>query len=265
MNPESERTFQRTRLGRTGREVARLGLAASFGVPTAAVEKAIDAGVNYLYWGSMRKDAFGQALRNQRARRDEFVVLLQSYSRFAGLIPWSVERGLRELGYDHADVLLLGMWNKMPPARIVDACRKLKERGLVRHLAFSTHNRPLIPRVSADPDFDLFHVRYNAVHTGAERDIFPHLAAENRPGIVSFTATDWKRLLGHRRIPKGERVPTAGDCYRFVLSNPEVDLVLCGPATAAQMDHALEAFHKGPLDADEMAWMRRVGKAIYGK
>jgi aryl-alcohol dehydrogenase-like predicted oxidoreductase len=265
MNPESERTFERATLGRTGRAVARLGLAASYGVPTAAVEKAIEAGVNYLYWGSMRKDAFAQALRNQRARRDEFVVLLQSYSRLAGLIPWSVERGLRELGFDQADVLLLGMWNKMPGPRIVEACRKLKERGLVRHLAFSTHNRPLIPRTAAEPDFDLFHVRYNAVHTGAERDVFPHLYAANRPGIVSFTATDWKRLLGHRRIPKGERVPTAGDCYRFVLSNPAVDVTLCGPSTAAHMDDAIEAFRKGPLDVDEMAWMRRVGQAIYGR
>lgn len=265
MASESQRTFERAVLGRTGRSVLRLGLAASYGVPTAAVEKAIDAGVNYLYWGSMRKDAFGQALRNRRARRDDFVLVLQSYSRMASLIPWSVERGLRALDYDHADVLLLGMWNKMPPPRIVDACRELKRRGLVRHLAFSTHNRPLIPRVANDPDFDLFHVRYNAVHTGAERDIFPHLSDANRPGIVSFTATDWKRLLGHRRIPKTERVPTAGDCYRFVLSNPAVDLMLCGPATAAHMDHALEAFRKGPLDAEEMAWMRRVGKAIYGK
>jgi aryl-alcohol dehydrogenase-like predicted oxidoreductase len=265
MNQEVERTFERATLGRTGRAVSRLGLAASYGVPTAAVEKAIDTGVNYLYWGSMRKDAYGQALRNQRARRDEFVLVLQSYSRMASLIPWSVERGLRALGFDHADVLLLGMWNKVPPARIVDACRKLKQRGLVRHLAFSTHNRPLIPLTAADPDFEIFHVRYNATHTGAERDVFPQLAAANRPGIVSFTATDWKRLLGHRRIPKGERVPTAGDCYRFVLSNPAVDTMLCGPSTAAHMDHALEAFRKGPLDEVEMAWMRRVGKAIYGR
>ncbi|MCE5306888.1 MAG: aldo/keto reductase [Acidobacteriales bacterium] len=265
MNQESERSFEHGTLGRTGRAVLRLGLAASYGVPTAAVEKAIDAGVNYLYWGSRRTDAFAQALRNQRGRREEFVLVLQSYSRMASLIPWSVESALRKLDYDHAEVLLLGMWNKMPPPRIVDACRKLKERGLVRHLAFSTHNRPLIPRAAAGSDFDVFHVRYNATHTGAERDVFPHLAAERRPGLVSYTATDWKRLLGHRRIPKSERVPTAGDCYRFVLSNPAVDVVMCGASTAAHMDHALEAFRKGPLDEEEMAWMRRVGKAIYRK
>ena len=109
MNQQVERTFERATLGRTGRVVSRLGLAASYGVPTAAVEKAIDAGVNYLYWGSMRRDAFGQALRNRRARRDEFVLVLQSYSPMASLLGWSVERGLRALGFDHTDVLLLGM------------------------------------------------------------------------------------------------------------------------------------------------------------
>jgi hypothetical protein len=116
-----------------------------------------------------------------------------------------------------------------------------------------------------EPDLDIFHVRYNAVHTGAERDIFPHLSAGNRPGIVAFTATSWRQLLGSREIPKGDRIPTAGDCYRFVLSNSAVDVCMSGPAGAAQMEHALEALRRGPMTEEEMAWMRRVGDDIYGK
>jgi aryl-alcohol dehydrogenase-like predicted oxidoreductase len=257
--------FERTTLGRTGLDVCRLGVSASYGVPAAAVEGAIEQGVNYLYFGSIRRDGFAQALRNRSAGRDRFVLVVQSYSRVASLIGWSLERALRELRFDHADVLLLGMWRHQPPPRFLDACRKLKERGLVRFLALSTHNRPLIPRLAASPDFDIFHVRYNAAHSGAEQDVFPHLAAENRPGIVSFTATSWRQLLGHRRIPKGERTPTAGDCYRFVLSNPGVDVCMTGPANAAQMDQALEALRKGPMTPEELAWMHRVGDAVYGK
>ena len=41
-------SFDRATLGRTGREVCRLGISASYGVPTAAVERAFDQGVNYL-------------------------------------------------------------------------------------------------------------------------------------------------------------------------------------------------------------------------
>ncbi len=252
-------------LGRTGLTVGALGISASYGVPAAAVERAFDAGMNYVYWGSLRRKAFGDALRNLAPRRDRMVLVLQSYHPFAGGIVRAVERGLRDLRFDRADVLLLGMWNRPVPERVRAACRSLKERGLIRFVAASTHNRKAIPAQAQSPDIDIFHVRYNAVHTGAEGDVFPHLPRENRPGIVAFTATSWKQLLDPRRVPEGERVPTAADCYRFVLSNPAVNVCLTGPATTDHADQAIRALELGPMGTEELAWMRRVGQAIYGK
>ena len=258
------RPFDRAVLGRTGLEVCRLGVAATYGVPASAVDRAFEQGVNYLYWGSRRTDAFAQAIRNLAPHRERFLLVVQSYSRVAGLVAWSLERALREARCDYADVLLLGLWNSPVWPRILDAARAVRDRGLARRLALSTHNRRLVPQLAGGADFDVFHVRYNAVHTGAEHDIFPHLG-DGRPGIVAFTATSWRQLLGHRRISKHERTPTAGDCYRFVLTNPAVDVCLTGPSSAAQMDHALEALRQGPMSEEAMAWMRRVGRAIYGK
>jgi aryl-alcohol dehydrogenase-like predicted oxidoreductase len=235
-------------LGRTGLEVGRLGLAAGYGVPAAAVERAFEHGVNYFYWGSIRRSQFGEAIRHLAPQRDRFVLVIQSYSRVAGLIGWSLERALRELHLDRADLLLLGMWNRPVPPRFLDACRAAKERGLVRFLGVSTHKRKLVPGIAAGSDFDVVHFRYNAAHPGAERDIFPYLPAGNRPGLVSFTATSWGRLLKHH---------TAADCYRFVLTQPNVDVCLTGPADAAQMDQALEALRRGPMPEDELAGMRR--------
>jgi len=149
------------KLGRTGLEVGRLGMAASYGVPMAAFER----GVNYLYWGTLRRDAFAQAIRNLAPRRDRMVVVVQSYSRVAGLVGWSLERALSKLRLDQTDILL------------------------ARHLALSTHHRPLAAQLASDERFGALHVRYNAEHPGAERDVFPLLPAINRPGIVSFTAT----------------------------------------------------------------------------
>lgn len=255
-------SFETAVLGRTGVTVGRLGMAASYGVPTASVEEAFERGVNYLYWGSARTAKFGQALRNLKPHRDRIVLVLQSYSRVAGLVGWSVERGLRKIGYDHADVLLLGMWNKPVPRRIFEAAKEAQRRGLVRWLAVSTHNRPLV--AAHGSEFDIVHFRYNAVHIGAERDIFPKVS-ENWPGLVSFTATSWGRLLKSRRIPEGERRPTASDAYRFVLARPEVDVCLTGPSDAGQAVEALRALELGQMTPDELAWMRRVGAAIYGK
>src|ERR1035438_6586400 len=129
-------------LGRTGLQVGRLGMAASFGVPTPAVERAFDRGVNYLYWGTFRRGPFGQALRNLKPQRDRMVLVLQSYSRVAALMAPSVETALRKLNFDHADVLLLGLWNNKPPPRILEASQKLRERGLIHHNANFTQPPP---------------------------------------------------------------------------------------------------------------------------
>jgi aryl-alcohol dehydrogenase-like predicted oxidoreductase len=251
-------------LGRTGLQVGALGLAASYGAGSDAVEFAFDHGVNYFYWGSMRRSSFGEGLRRLAARRDRYALVIQSYSRIAALIPGSLERALRKLNTDYADVLLLGMWGRALPPRILDVCRRLKERGQVRYLAVSTHNRPLVPALAGNPDYEIFHVRYNAKHTGAERDIFPHLAPDNRPGIVSFTNTSWGQLLDPKRTPPGEQPLTATDCYRFVLSNPAVDLSMSGPSTMEQTKAAVRALDLGPLSAEEMARIRRIGAHMYG-
>ena len=265
-------SFATTILGRTGLRVGRIGVAAGYGVPTNAVERAYERGVNYFYWGSRRTEAFGEALRHLAPQRERFVLAVQSYSRVAGLIGWSVERALKALRFDYADILLLGMWNKEVPPRTMDASRKLRERGLVRFLAVSTHARRRVPVIAAGRDFDVVHLRYNAAHTGAEQDIFPYLPGENRPGLVAYTATSWGQLVGNppflrrgRPLPAGEKVPTGTDCYRFVLTRPELDVCMTGPANAAQMDQALEALRLGPMAEDELAWMRRVGRAVSGK
>ncbi|HWY48152.1 MAG TPA: aldo/keto reductase [Bryobacteraceae bacterium] len=251
-------------LGRTGLEVGRLGMGASYGVPSKAVERAFERGVNYLYWGTFRRGPFGLALRNLKPQRDRMVLVLQSYSRVAALMEPSVESALRKLGFEYADVLLLGFWNHQPPPRILDASRRLRERGLIRNIAISTHHRPLVSSLSGDPDVAIVHVRYNAVHKGAEREVFPLLSGNgNRPGMVAFTATSWRQLLDPKRVPPGERVPTAADCYRFVLSNPAVDVCMTGPANEAHAAEALRALELGPMSVEELAWMRRVGDFIH--
>ena len=254
-----------TVLGRTGLRVGRMGIAASYGVPAAAVERAFERGINYLYWGSIRRKTFAQALRNLKPQRERMVLVVQSYSRVAKLMGWSIERALKAVGLDYADVLLLGLWNKAVSPAILDAARSARERGLVRYLALSSHNRPLIAQLAASSDFDVLHFRYNAAHPGAERDIFPHLIGKELPGMVAYTATSWGQLLKPDKRGTGERAPTAADCYRFVLSRPEVDVCMSGPANAEQVNAALEALEHGAMDEEELAWMRRVGSAKYSK
>lgn len=249
-------------LGRTGVTVGPLGISASYGVPAAAVERAIEAGMNYVYWGSVRTRAFAAALRHVAPVRDRLLLVVQSYSRSSALMTWRLEGALRSIGYDHADVLLLGYWNAPVSPRILDAARALQRRGLVNFVAVSGHNRAVAAALAASGDFDIVHIRYNAAHPGAERDFFPLLPAEHRPGVVSFTGTSWGQLLNPRYTPEGEPTPTAGDCYRFVLSHPAVDVCATGPASAEHVEQAIAARELGPLSPGELAWMTRVGQEV---
>ena len=258
---------RRVPLGRSGLSVSRLGFGSSFGAPASAYREAFDRGVNYFYWGSVRRSAMKRAIREiSTDQRDDLVVMLQSYSRSGGLLARFVERGLRSLGIEYADALLLGWHNRPPSRRILDAALELREQGKIGCIAISTHHRALLPTLLDDETYSIWHVRYNAVHRGAEREVFPCLEgreAPGRPGLVTYTTTRWGDLCDPDKTPKGERTPTGTDCYRFAISHPNVDLCLAGPDNVEQLKQALAALEQGPMDEDELAWMRRVGDYIY--
>ncbi len=261
----SETLHEKRTLGRTGFKVGRLGISASYGAPTEAFEEAFDRGVNYFYWGSRRTSAMCEAIRRIAAtgRREEMVLVLQSYARYGGVLRSFFLKGLSKLGLDSADVLLLGWHNALPSPRVLDAALKLQQEGRAKVIGLSGHNRPLFPELASDARFGLFHVRYNAVHCGAETEIFPKLPERDRPGIVTFTTTRWGDLLNPKKMPPGEAPLRGADCYRFALSNPAVDVCMSGPQDLAQTREALSALDLGPLSDEEMARIRRIGDHIH--
>ncbi len=256
----------RVTLGRTGLKVGPLAVSGGYGVDARSLRDAFDRGVNYWYHGSMRKPAMTQAIREigEAGKRDDLVVVLQSYSRWPWFVEYSLERGLRALKLDRADVLLLGWFNAMPSESILDRVEKLRARGLFRYLAVSSHERSMFPKFAADPRFDILHIRYNAAHPGAEKDVFPQLAKDGRPGTVAYTATSWGQLIDPKRAPSGESPLRGRDCYRFVLSNPDFNVCMTGPKDAAQMREALAALDDGALSPDEDKRFRRVGAHAHG-
>ena len=255
---------ERVTLGRSGLVVGPLGVAGGYGVDSAAIRRAVDRGCTYLYHGSRRAPGMRTAVRELVAagRRDELVVVLQSYARWPWLIEVRLSRELAVLGLDHADVLLLGWYNDRPSARVLERVARLHEKGMFRHLAVSGHRRPAFVDFAADPRYSILHIRYNAAHPGAEQDVFPHLPSEGRPGIVAFTATRWGSLLSASKMPPGEAPLRGRDAYRFVLTNPDFNVCMTGPKNAAELEEALAALDEGPLSAEEMARVRRIGEFV---
>ncbi len=258
---------ERIVLGRTGLSVGPLGVSGGYGIDKASLLRAFERGVNYWYHGSIRRDGMTEAIREivTAGKREALVVVLQSYTRWPWFMERSLAKGLRLLGLDHADVLLLGWYNGTPGDAILERAERLREKGLVRHLAISGHHRPAFVGFARDPRYGALHVRYNAAHPGAETDVFPHVQPIGRPGIVAYTATSWGQLLNPRKMPAGEAPLRGRDAYRFVLSNPDVNVCMTGPRNASELDESLATLDDGPMAADEMARARRLGAYVGGK
>ena len=256
-------------LGQTGISVGRVGISSSYGADCAVFEAALERGCNYFNWGTFirgRSKEFKTFMRRlaQNGKRDNVVLGLISYSHSVFWGNRAVDSARRQLRTDYIDTLILGYFPRRPPQRLIDWAQELKRRGVIRAIGMTTHNRRIVVPLAQEGVIDYFHIRYNAVHRGAEEDIFAHLP-ERRPGIVSFTATCWGKLLQEKKIPAGIQVPTAGDCYRFVLTHSMVDACMMGVRNMAMLQENLQEIEKGSLSAEEIKIMCTIGDHLYGK
>jgi aryl-alcohol dehydrogenase-like predicted oxidoreductase len=248
-----------------GRKLFRLGLATNFGIEGRDLNWALEQGINYVFWPpSARRmiDPLKAALK-----RDRQSILLASgptIGYFGGSIRRGCERLLKKLDIDYLDVFQL-FWLGRTSAltsSTIEALVSLRESGMVRFIGVSIHDRKRAGILAQDSPLDVLMIRYNAAHPGAERDIFPHLQ-KRRTAVVAYTATRWRGLL---KRPKGWSGPvmTAGDCYRFCLSNPHVDVVLTGPKNRSELeDNLRDLREKGPLSEEESRWIRDFGQVVH--
>lgn len=248
-----------------GKRVHRYAVTSSYGLDEAGIREAIELGTNYIFLYPMRR-AVKNVVRDVVARdRERFVVAAGPVlGYFGGSVRRAAEWALRESRSDYLDILQVFWAGKMSAVTnaVVSEMVKLRDQGKVRAIGVSIHDRKRAARLAAEGPLDFFMLRYNAAHPGAEVDIFPHLPPQ-KPVIVAYTATSWGKLL---KPPKGWQGPvaSAGDCYRFCLTNPAVDLVLSGPKHVAELRENLKALEQGPLSDDEMARMRALGQAVHG-
>ncbi len=259
--------FLQGTLGRTGLSTHRLGLAASYRPGERVVERALDEGLTYFFYFGIDGQMIRVLRRLPPDRRDRIVIATGAYN----YIWWrqdlekTLEKRLRQLKTDRIDVFhFLGVMKpKELTPRVLDQLEKLRHDPRVRAVSMSCHDRKLAGRMAAVGTLDCLMIRYNAAHRGAEREIFPHLAAHDT-GLVSYTATRWGFLTRRTKgWPKDAAVPTAGQCYRFVLGSPDVDVCLCAPRNERQFVEDLESVRRGPLPADEMAYLRAYGDAVH--
>jgi aryl-alcohol dehydrogenase-like predicted oxidoreductase len=259
--------FTHTTLGRTGLPVHRLGLSASHWPGKKAIHRALDHGLNYFFLYGFDLQMVRVMRDLPAADRERCVIVTGAYNYVFSRqnLERTLHKRLRQLRTDQIDIFLfLGiMKGKEFPEAVRDELVRLRETGKARHVGVSIHDRKFAGRLAAEGDLDVLMIRYNAAHRGAEQDIFLHVT-EHDPGIVSYTATRWRRLLYRPRgWPKDAFRPTAGQTYRFVLSNPHVHVCMTAPSNMKQLEENLAALEDGPLSEEEMAQMQEFGDVVH--
>jgi predicted aldo/keto reductase-like oxidoreductase len=260
--------FLRVPLGKVATPVCRIGLSATYRPGRQTVFKALDEGLNYFLYFGFDNQMTSVLRETVPARRDQYVLATGAYN----WIWWhqnlrrTLERRLRQLRTDYIDVFhFLGVTRRADfTPQVREELQAVRESGLVRAVSISTHDRQFAVELAREGALDAMMIRYNAANRGAETEIFPHLPDSN-PAVVSFTSTRWTYLLSPPRgYPKGGRLPSAGMCYRFVLSNPAVHVCLMAPGNLKQFEENLAEIRLGGLGEEDLQFMRSFGDLVHG-
>ena len=59
--------------------------------------------------------------------------------------------------------------------------------------------------------------------------------------------------------------PTVTDYYRFALTPPQVDGLLCAPQTPAEIEALARALEEGPLDDEEVNYLINLSALAHGR
>ena len=272
----SPRDFSYSRLPVVAKKVFRMGIAGNYGIGSSDIKWAADQGANYWVWGASFKKVTEGIKNTIKHDREKHVVAMLGWGFWGWQVRQSVEKALRKLETDYIDVFKLGWLGRTSfySQGVVDSLLRLKQEGKIKAIGTSIHDRQRAGRLALDSEIDLFMIRYNAKHPGAEQDIFPYLEKRN-PAVVSYTALAWGQLIrplkkiempnwpGQDRVEIPPLTPEL--CYRFVLSNPHVHLVLTGPKNSEQLKQNFKAVQQGPLTMEELNWIRQYGKVVKSK
>src|SRR5205085_6204014 len=142
---------------------------------------------NFLNWCGV-PDGLSQAVAGLGQRREEVCVCVQFEARTAAEARTELPGLLKQLGSDFIDVLTFyyveeaAEWQQIiGPGGALEYCREARDRGEVRVLGVTSHQRPLAADMARSGLLDLLMIRYNAPHRGAGTDVFPTTDAIGLP------------------------------------------------------------------------------------
>jgi hypothetical protein len=271
------RPTDRITLGQTGLRVSPVCLGMT--VSPETVIAAFEEGVNFffitadLHWplyDGVRK-GLAKLLAGSPSRRDQIVVGVVSYldnPLFGALQFHEVTNEIT--GLERVDLLIAGAVSSdhsfYSRVEAMSRARAAGQHG-ARAIGATFHQRPLALVAQHYGMLDISFIRYNSAHPGASRDLFPYLSGRNIP-IFNFKSTMSQvtpEMFDTLNLGPTYWRPEVCDYYRFVLTRPEIDGILCSPMQPAEMRQLAQALAKGPLTPDQEAYMIWLSSLVHAQ
>ena len=202
-------------------------------------------------------------------------------------LKFSVKESLRLLGRDQIDILMVhepdrwgsyDWWSDLDTftGPVTDLLSSLKEEGIIRFSGLGGTTAYELPRIIRTGQFDvvLTAFNYSMMWREAEVSVIP-TCKEHNVGVVVGSPLQQGALTGRfddmlddmqwlapQRLAQYKALYAFLDeigmdiiecAMRWVLNNDDVDCMLTGARTVAQLEQNLDAIEKGPLPADIMA------------
>jgi predicted aldo/keto reductase-like oxidoreductase len=245
-----------------------LGLAGDRLTDVNCVHSALAAGLNYFFFYNLSslESLFSGLKPLFKDKREEILVATGSESRNNSELNEYLERVRHRLNLDVVDVFFLEYISPNEDLAqiqiLLDELHTWKEKGLIRYVGVTVHNRQVAMKLIENRHFDVLMHRYNMAHRKAEENVLPAAKSADIP-VIAFTCTRWGSLLKGHPDWRG-KIPTAADCYRYALANNAVRMALTAPQTNTQLDENLQVLKNPELSFSEKSLWQSYGDLVYG-
>ena len=248
-------------LGKTGLKISRMGLG---GIPIQRIDaegtkklvyQLMEAGVNYIDTArgyTVSEQYLGYALEGIR---DKFVLATKSMSRTKEAMAKDIDISLGNLKTDYIDLYQVHNPNMAQLEQVIgeggalEALLEAKEQGKIGHIGLTAHSVEVFEKALELDWVETIMFPYNIVETQGEALI--KKCAEKNIGFV-----DMKPLAGGA-------IEDASLAMRFLVSNPDVTVVIPGMADAKEIEQNLAAGENtAPLTAEEQKKVEEVRQTL---
>ncbi len=248
-------------LGKTGLKISRVGLG---GIPIQRIDpegtkklvyQLMEAGVNYIDTArgyTVSEQYLGYALEGIR---DKFVLATKSMSRTKEAMAKDIDISLGNLKTNYIDLYQVHNPNMAQLEQVtgeggaLEALLEAKEQGKIGHIGLTAHSAEVFEKALELPWVETIMFPYNIVETQGEALI--KKCTEKNIGFV-----DMKPLAGGA-------IEDASLAMRFLVSNPDVTVVIPGMADPKEIEQNLAAGENtAPLTAEEQQKVAQVRETL---